>query len=118
MGTGDSASQSYTQVPLPDRCDPTHHPPSHEQSPHTCHSEPGAGCKVEGRIIGTQLQVALVKPTSCPKSESGFQFPGSWMAATLPTGRILDYSNSVRHTTGEGQEKGTQKGLRANKKVR
>lgn len=45
-----------------------HNPSSQEWNPHTCHSEPGACCKVEGRIIETQLLVALVKPTRGPKA--------------------------------------------------
>ena len=31
-------------------------------APDTCHDEPGADSKVEGRIIGPQLQVAVAKP--------------------------------------------------------
>lgn len=30
--------------------------------PNTCHGEPGADPKLEGRIIGPQLQVAVAKP--------------------------------------------------------
>lgn len=88
------------------------HPSSQEQSPHTCHSEPGACCKVEGRIIGTQLQEALVKPTCSPEAE---REPDDWHS--LPAGRILDYRNSKRHVTGGGREEGTQEAhIRANKK--
>lgn len=52
----------YSLDCLIDPCGQTQTPPHQEWGPDTCDSEPGAGPKVERRIIGTQLQTAVVKP--------------------------------------------------------
>lgn len=65
--------------------------------PDTCHGEPGADPKVEGRIVGPQLQVAMAKP---PETSGGAKVLGprepEWPFFSLPGFMALDQRDATR----------------------